>query len=85
MHQKRPKKRAGEAGGSARFLGSQPRLSTKVDEIGGLLSLASVDSAGAITLFPTYGAAETGERLIATFDGNQCGSTGAFEVGLHRG
>lgn len=58
---------------------------TEVGEIGGLLSLARVDSAGGITLFPGYGAAEAGGRLPATFDGNQFGSIGAFEVGLHRG
>lgn len=58
---------------------------TEVGEIGGLLSLARVDSAGGITLFPGYGAAESGGRRPATFDGNQFGSIGAFEVGLHRG
>lgn len=58
---------------------------TEVGEIGGLLSLARVDSQGGITLFPGYGAAECGGRLPATFDGNKFGTIGAFEVGLHRG
>lgn len=56
-----------------------------VGEIGGLLSLARVDRAGGITLFPGYGAAESGGRLPATFDGNQFGKIGSFEAGLRRG
>jgi len=58
---------------------------TEAGEIGGLLSLARVESAGGITLFPGYGAAESGGRLPATFDGSQFGSIGAFEVGLQKG
>lgn len=55
-----------------------------VGEIGGLLSLARVESQGGITLFPGFGAAESGGRLPATFDGNRFGSIGMFKVGLQR-
>lgn len=55
-----------------------------IGEIGGLMMLARVDSAGGITLFPGYGAASSGGKLPATFNGSQFGDVGQFEIGLHR-
>ena len=57
---------------------------TEVGEIGGLLTLARVESAGGITLFPGYGVAAANGRLPATFDGGRFGKVGVFEIGLHR-
>jgi len=57
---------------------------TEVGEIGGLLTLARIESAGGITLFPGYGASAADGRLPATFDGDRFGNVGAFQIGLHR-
>lgn len=57
---------------------------TEVGEIGGLLTLARVEKAGGITLFPGFGAAATDGRLPSTFDGDRFGNVGAFEIGLKR-
>ena len=57
----------------------------EIAEIGGTLQLARLHRSGGITLFPAFGLASYGSKLPTTFNADEFGSVGAFDVGIRRG